>query len=789
MLDLAPGFGIAFTKEASQRLLRVAVDLDLSALAAAGKLYATTADGIADTVDGEYFFLAEDGADSFPLYLNDSEVAVDQGIALVAKAALDAFMEAPPHVAGAPGGLLTNDTGSSDVADPTWIARADIGNQPVFSVDIATPANIQLQKTSTVGSFTATPTGGKLRFQPTALGSTSGFRVAGTTVAVGVGDIVRVKLELVAAPEGVSWGLALAILPDPPTPGGSMVSLDADTPVVSARGDNGGLGLLNPAGDVYPDRTVDAGGSGTAWTSGQEIELVYSVLSEESARVTVLIDGSNEFTRTFGNYPATGYVAPGVYLVDVDDEADVDLPQVYHPSLDVPKIIHLAASSPDAFETLDDAIEDYRYDPSRGTLDLIFKGGTISQSIFEGTLPFDLPGLRELTIRSTTGTRARIDGSIAVSPTFTNIPGSEVWHFPTPPFDANATYGGLICVTPGITQTFGLNDSFTLDKGFRFPSRLGTTIAYNDVSFVRGRLSVHLTGTYAGKTLVRLWDGGDPNDHDWRWSSRNACIYLPASVQDGWNGRRLNIENIDMFGGFAYGLYADRWMLDLTSVGAYATVNGYPFELNHCGGNVYGPIVEGYGLDAYHTNDAGTKPLEGADPELWFWDAIARGGAALYAPDGFSNHGRPRWFIRGGEVIAPGKAGIATAGGIDARDILLQGAPEAGFTLANTTENIAANGPDRTASLRRAIVRGNTAGVLVNMASGTDASLILDMDDILFDTNVQSSARIINAGTNCIAQINYDPNRLRFAGATPSFGADFQNSSGTFNALTTRAKV
>lgn len=795
MLDLSPGFGIALRKQVSQRLLKIDVDLDLTEVAAAGRIYADTTEGIANTVDGEYFFVAEDGATSLPLYLNVSEVATEVGVELPTKAALDEFMALPPFTSGPPGAVLVNNSGRSDIADPDWLERQNIGDQPAFDIDITDSANYQLAKNSSAGGFTATEVSDKLRLQPSA--TNNGFRVVGLPVQVDVGKTARIRFRLASAPTGIQWGVALAILQSAPTPGGSIFDLASDTPVVSARGDNGGLGLLNPASSVYPGRTVDAGGSGTAWSSGHDIELIYTALAEDSAKVTVLIDGASEFTRTFGNYPATGYIAPGAWLINSADAADLDLPIVYHPSPDIPKHIYLAASSPGGtgtdlapFETIADATEDYRYDPSRGTLDLILKGGIVEQSLFEDMLAVDLPGLRELTIRSTTGTRARIDASISVTPTFTNIAGSEVWYFTTPPYNANLTYGNLICVTPGITQTFGFNDFLTLDRGFRFPTRLANTIAYNDASFVRGRLSVHLTGTYAGKTLVRLLDGGDPNDHDWRWSANDACIYLPAPVQDGWNARRLNIENIDLFGGFAYGLYADRWMLHLMSVGAYATVNGYPFEMNHCGGNLYGTIAEGFGLDAYHSNDSGTKPLVGADPDLWFWDTIGRGGAALYGPDIWSNHGLPRWFIRGGEGTAPGKSCIATAGGVDAQDVLLQGAFEAGFTLANTAANIAANGAERTASLRRAILRGNDTGALVNMVTGcTDASLILDIDDILFDSNATYSAHIRNDGTSCNAELQYDLNRMRFVGSTPSYGHDFRNELGTLTPLSTRAYV
>ncbi|MGE0178995.1 MAG: hypothetical protein AB7O91_04140 [Sphingomonas sp.] len=88
MVDLAAGPGILLQKDSLQDLVRVSVHLDLEALAAAGRIYASTSAGIADTVDGEYFFVVT--AQGLQLYLNDSEVAVDQAITLPSADTLNA---------------------------------------------------------------------------------------------------------------------------------------------------------------------------------------------------------------------------------------------------------------------------------------------------------------------------------------------------------------------------------------------------------------------------------------------------------------------------------------------------------------------------------------------------------------------------------------------------------------------------------------------------------------------------------------------------------------------------
>lgn len=94
MPALTAGFGLSLTKVASQDLVRLDVTVDLAALAAAGRLYATTAEGLADTVDGDYFFLAVADADEFPLYLNDGGSAVDQGIGLPSATAVQGALTA-----------------------------------------------------------------------------------------------------------------------------------------------------------------------------------------------------------------------------------------------------------------------------------------------------------------------------------------------------------------------------------------------------------------------------------------------------------------------------------------------------------------------------------------------------------------------------------------------------------------------------------------------------------------------------------------------------------------------
>lgn len=88
MPELTPGTGIVLTKLSAQNLVRISSSLDISALLLANRLYPTTAAGIADTVNGEYFFVAVDGADSLPLYRNVSEVAVDQNLAFPSVAGL-----------------------------------------------------------------------------------------------------------------------------------------------------------------------------------------------------------------------------------------------------------------------------------------------------------------------------------------------------------------------------------------------------------------------------------------------------------------------------------------------------------------------------------------------------------------------------------------------------------------------------------------------------------------------------------------------------------------------------
>lgn len=97
MPQLAAGTGIALTKDSNQNLVRVGVD-NMEALAAAGRLYESTADGIADTVDGDFFFVFTVGGTELTLYKNVSEVATAQDLALLtaegAQATVDATMSA-----------------------------------------------------------------------------------------------------------------------------------------------------------------------------------------------------------------------------------------------------------------------------------------------------------------------------------------------------------------------------------------------------------------------------------------------------------------------------------------------------------------------------------------------------------------------------------------------------------------------------------------------------------------------------------------------------------------------
>jgi hypothetical protein len=90
MTNLVAGDGITLTPNYSNNTLAVSVSLDMAALLASGGIYGSTTDGLAATVDGDYFWVETDGADSIPLYKNVAGSAVAQDVELPTLAALNA---------------------------------------------------------------------------------------------------------------------------------------------------------------------------------------------------------------------------------------------------------------------------------------------------------------------------------------------------------------------------------------------------------------------------------------------------------------------------------------------------------------------------------------------------------------------------------------------------------------------------------------------------------------------------------------------------------------------------
>jgi hypothetical protein len=91
MPDLAAGFGISLTKDSVQNLVRVGL-IDPAVLASAGKIFGSTADGIAGTSAGNYFWVAVSGANTMVLYKNVAGVATAQNVEVMTKLGMQASL-------------------------------------------------------------------------------------------------------------------------------------------------------------------------------------------------------------------------------------------------------------------------------------------------------------------------------------------------------------------------------------------------------------------------------------------------------------------------------------------------------------------------------------------------------------------------------------------------------------------------------------------------------------------------------------------------------------------------
>lgn len=600
--------------------------------------------------------------------------------------------------------------------------------------------------------------------------------------AVVTGEIAGTTLTVTAVTRGV-LGVGQTISGTGVTSGTTITALGTGT---------GGTGTYTVSASQAVASTaitgiaaVTPGGSTNSFTT-EEVMIIVEPLTATSARVDVYIDDIFAMQKTITGLPANCYAVAGVRVSAVGSASVSRISglAVYSKSFDVTKRIHIhpdvgatggTGTEGNPYQTIYEAVASCERDKARRKLDLIFKPGLIRD-----TLGLDAVRWRDIRIRGSAGGKTIINASQQLSGSiWTNIPGSEVWHTTQPIFlgASNAPYGGLVDVTTGVSEDFGLNGHYTVD-GRRLLSWITENTAYDDASFIAGSYSVHTTGTYDGEILVRCWGDVDPNTRVFECSRYSNCIRVVSSDdEDGWNGGLVRVSNIELMYAYIAGLQLGNVQYELEDIYTGGSQRGYGFEINHCTGRGYGLISEGTGYDGLHASADGTV----SERTLYngFWDCEFKGMANLAqgAGDGVSLHkmSEHRTRLHNCTVLSAGKDGASMPGSCEMTNFTADDCVNGGITLYGEVGDA-----DASLTIRGGKLTRNLRGLLCNPSSITGLTRTINAERVHFEDNVEASIMAFqNASPASVATINAD--NCTYSGATPSSGHVVESTGATVN--------
>lgn len=682
-------------------------------------------------------------------YVDDAEDARDAALAGLAGGNVGDF-----HV-------KSTDADGSGFA---WVGRDAFGDQPEVDTDFGVSGQYQLLGTfsSPATRFTSAVVGGELEI--TAVQAAT-FPVGAAVISqLEVGKVYRVLGRIAVPGIAGNAGVYLGFSPTAPTLGGPTVIHPAGAKLITLR-TNGAV--------VLYDETTTAGTTllGASEYTTEQVELILEATSTTAGNLTVLIDGVPQGTVAVTGLPSGGYFVAGIRLAGTGSKGVVTAATTYGRSPDVAKRVHIhpdvgavggTGTEGNPFQTLEEATASFERDTYRRELDVVLKGGVI-----RGSLRFDASRWRRIAIRAAMGQRPIIKASEQVTgAVWTQIGSSEVWRAPAPFYrDNNNTYGGLIDVTSGVSETFGRTGSYTV-AGQRLISRLPANTADTDPAFVRGSMARHFSGTYAGQMLARMWDGGDPNTRTFEFAAYDSAISVVSSdPADAWNGCLVDLSGIETFYSFLYNVRLENVRFRLSNMHAGGAVIGYGFELNHSAGEAYASLAEGVGADGWHWSGNDAVPERQLISTLF--DCWTKGAANLPQGfgDGFSNHRSSEHGLRmhGCGAIACGKDGIASSGAADLFDFYAADCSDSGVKLYAD--------PDiANAELRMfgGVVKGNLRGVTCDTGSNPGIIRRLTARGVLADTNSANNFLSFASGLGSTAVL--DAIDCRTLGSAPSGG-------------------
>lgn len=667
---------------------------------------------------------------------------------------------------------------SDGAGDYTFTSRADLTKQPKVSIDLSVLTNVQNLYSSLPAPYpTISNSGATIRIQNN--------RANVALSALGTSVIARNGMTLAMTGKTITLGgtfsnVAFGILftPTAPTLGGATAILDASSVFIGLRS-NGTIVAQQRDGSTAASGVTlsSTGGSAFVWYAGQTIRPVITMTSATTANVSFYADGGLLGTVTVAGLPSGAYAAAACRwagnTAELNECSEI---AATAPSMGGKATYYLdpnnagAAIGTDAnpFTNWDQAVQEWSLDAERRELIIQLKAGVFRP---RSGIKIDPSRYRRIRIEGVMGHGVIIQPSVAVTTGWTNIAGTEVWYRPNEWGNISGSlsgFGGLIETTSGVTQSFGRTGGYTI-TGRRLHTARSLGTAHGSLN--RGDYSVHQASTYAGQILVRCYDGGDPNGKNWELSTASAVIEIVGVAHDAFNGCDVELINLDLRYGLNYGVFAKRVNLICDNVASRSVLKLYGFEADECNGRFYGCLAEGTGADGYHSTGGASSDVDRRLPLQEFFDCDAFGVWGV--GDGWSNHAKHRYMLKGCRARSVGKDGISAIDefrliGFDAQDCA-----DSGVKLAPSS------GANVEASVQGGRLSGNLVGIQLNAAGSVTATL--DAYDVKLVANVERNARVYGTGAgNTLVMNAYD---CKTSGTTPSSG-HYDATGGTLNRIT-----
>lgn len=740
---------------------------------------------------GYWLKLGASGAGSWAYMSAANDAAVAAATGAVQPLVDDA--EAAAAAVGA-NALLGQMIASTDVYGPgkTWSSRDDLEGPPKFALDVSDNSKYQCYtgvQTSPTLRVSKAVVSGELQLTTSfAGGQMIGMASSLTPVKNGLMYTGRARFITTIAGTPTSSGMFVGFLPsaNSPSNGGAIISIPSASFVGLTYRCIGALASYQR--DATTAGSVTYNGSVASWLT-EEVSFVFEPTASDGSAgfLSWFVAGTLIDRRAVTGIPANPYLVWGSRTSGSGEVIAYSEISVYGKPLGVTRRIFLdastalsaasrtgSASAP--FKTLDELNRALGVD-RRSDIEVALMPGD-----YRGAIAMDATLRKRVRILGTAAGKARILASKSIpagSGAFTQIGTSGFWTITNPGYlSNNSTYGGLIDVTSGVTQSFGRTGGYTV-TGRKLYNRLAVNVVYTDPLFIDGSYSVHTSGTYVGKVVVRCYGGADPNTRDWEFSQYASGIQVVNSTEAAFNTCDVRIANVETLYSFLYGLYVDRVEFLISGVDCRGVIMGFGYELNHSFGLVLGGVTEGIALDNVHAGASGTASTRKLVTTIIGHRALGSGNFPMGVGDNYSNH-RPDehyWNLIGCEGASAGKDSVSTAGGMKLQNYRGYDAVNGGVVLSAYADILSEK-----LEIYGGFFENNFIGLEINTSTTAGVTATIEcFGRVVLKDNADSNVHLYNNATPRAPVKVYDHCAIVCEGTAPTNG-DLRIEAGVLSA-------